>query len=227
MSSSINVFAAVGAGVLSAAGYAVRRGPRRRTHTDVSKIANAHGLGWGEKDPFGSSRLMFDRFNEGVERGFGAAVWDRDDPGQLRAFDFWWETEDSEGHRTRHWTTSVAGSLTCWCPYLTVRPEGLGTRIAATIAAKDIEVESEEFNRMFYVRCEDRAFATAMLSADMIELLLTTDGFVTFEVNGDAFLLTTKRARVDQYPGLLRLAAAVRSKVPSELADLYQPRFTR
>lgn len=227
MSSSINVFAAVGAGVLSAAGYAVRRGPRRRTHADVSKVAAAHGLGWGETDPFGTSRLMFDRFNEGIERGFGASMWDRSDPGQLRAFDFWWETEDSEGRRTRHWTTSVAGSLACWCPYLTVRPEGLGTRLAATMAAKDIEVESEEFNRMFYVRCDDRAFATALLSPAMIELLLTTDGLLTFEVHGDAFLLTAKRARVDQYPGLIRLASVLRSTVPAELCDLHQPKFIR
>ena len=79
---------------------------------------------------------------------------------------------------------------------------------------------------MFYVRCDDRAFATAILSPALIEILLSTDGLATFEAHGDAFCITTKQARVTQYPGLLGLAGAARTAVPAGLADLYRPRFT-
>jgi hypothetical protein len=192
---------------------------------DLGVVAEGHGLKHGSVDPFGSSTLLFDRFNAGVARGFGPFLWDPADAARIRVFDFWWETEDSEGNRTRHTSTSIAGALPCWCPYLVVRPEGLSTRLIATAAAKDIEVESEEFNRMFYVRCDDRAFATAMLGPQLIDVLLTTDGLMDFEVHGDSFCLTTRQAKPAQFVPLLQLAHAVHEAVPANLSDLYRQRF--
>jgi hypothetical protein len=198
----------------------------RDRRCDMTRVASAHGLRSGLTDPYGSSRLLFDRFNDGVERHFGPYVFAAGSTAQVRAFEYWFETEDSEGNRHRHWSSCIAGTLPVWAPYLVVNRESFATRVFDTVASTDIEVESEEFNRMFYVRCADRRFATLFLTPAMIDLLLSTQGLFEIEVHGDTFCLTTQRAKPEQYPPLLTLGARFAATAPADLANVYEPRFS-
>jgi hypothetical protein len=213
----------LGAGAACWAARAYRR--RDRSH-DMAGVARAHGLRNTLTDPYGSSRLLFDRFNNGVERHFGPYLWKDESRAQTRTFEYWFETEDSEGNRRRHWSSCIAGVTAIWAPYLVIARESLATRMLATVASTDIEVESEEFNRLFYVRCADRRFATLFLSPAMIDLLLSTEGLFEIEVHGDAFCLTTSRAKPEHYPAMLALGERFAATVPSDLANVYEPRFS-
>jgi hypothetical protein len=61
-------------------------------------------------------------------------------------------------------------------PVLRIVPERFFDRAVQRLGQVGIDLESEEFNRTFVVRCQDRRFATDLLSPEMMELLLGTRG---------------------------------------------------
>ena len=59
-------------------------------------------------------------------------------------------------------------------PSLLVRPEGLLDRFKAIVGCDDIDFESEDFSRKFFVSCSDRRFAYDLLDPRMIDFFLET-----------------------------------------------------
>jgi hypothetical protein len=57
-------------------------------------------------------------------------------------------------------------------PSLLVRPEGLFDKLKGAIGFDDIDFESEEFSRKFYVQSSDKRFAYDVLHPRMMEFLL-------------------------------------------------------
>lgn len=55
---------------------------------------------------------------------------------------------------------------------LSLAPEGFFSRMVGRITGRDIELESEAFNRAFTVTCEDRKFASDVLHPQQMEFLL-------------------------------------------------------
>jgi hypothetical protein len=55
---------------------------------------------------------------------------------------------------------------------LEVRPEGFGDTLKAMVGLDDIDFESEEFSRRFYVTSGDRKFAYDVIHPKMMEFLL-------------------------------------------------------
>jgi hypothetical protein len=183
-------------GALTAIGAATAiglLGQRKYRRDPLPAIARRHGLSVGPVDPYGSATLLFDRFNAGIDR------------------------------RIRHWNTCAAGTLPLWTPYAVIGPETMLTRLLATATGNDIEIESEEFNRRYHVRCDSRRFATLLLCPEMIEVLLAADGEVTLETHGNTFCLTCVRLPTSDLAKLLGYAAAVRAALPERLAELFVP----
>ncbi|MHC4247646.1 MAG: hypothetical protein ACYS9X_00815 [Planctomycetota bacterium] len=60
-------------------------------------------------------------------------------------------------------------------PRFMLRPEGLADRIAAAAGFEDIDFESDEFSRQFYVTCDERRFAFDVITAKQMEFLLSLD----------------------------------------------------
>lgn len=57
-------------------------------------------------------------------------------------------------------------------PALLIRPEGVFDKIAGAFGFDDIDFESEEFSRRFYVKSSDKRFAYDVLHPRMMEMLL-------------------------------------------------------
>ena len=57
-------------------------------------------------------------------------------------------------------------------PPLLIRPEGVWDKIKGAVGFDDIDFESDEFSRKFYVQSSDRKFAYDMLHPRMMEFLL-------------------------------------------------------
>jgi hypothetical protein len=69
-------------------------------------------------------------------------------------------------------------------PLVRIGPENVDTRIMAAFGADDVDVESEEFNRRWFVAAEDKRAAHALLTPRMIERFLQDElnwRTVTFE----------------------------------------------
>ncbi len=59
-------------------------------------------------------------------------------------------------------------------PDVLIRPEGLFDKIASAVGFDDIDFESSEFSRRFYVKSPDKRFAYDLIDPRMIEFLLAT-----------------------------------------------------
>lgn len=98
-------------------------------------------------------------------------------------------TTDSKG-RTRTRTRIVIHHFSYFImdlPYITmpdmlIRREGLFDKIASAFGKNDIDFESAEFSRKFFVQCDDRKFAYDIIHPRMMEFLLETrPGLVDIE----------------------------------------------
>ncbi|HVF08558.1 MAG TPA: hypothetical protein VNC60_08285 [Actinomycetota bacterium] len=81
------------------------------------------------------------------------------------------------------------------CRRLSVAPEGLLSMLADVVTFRDQDLELEAFNRAFEVRADDRRFASDLLDARMIELLVQHAVGCVMETVGSRILVARARPR--------------------------------
>ena len=107
------------------------------------------------------------------------------------------------------------------CSHLTLGRENVFTRMGDHLGFRDIELESEEFNRAFTVRSPDRKFAVDFCDARMMEWLLAHGEGYGFEVVGDRLLATCKRLGPTELVPLLGSVKGFRDQIPRVVYSLY------
>ena len=134
-------------------------------------------------------------------------------------FDYHYETHstDSKGHRTTHhhaFSAIIVGSSVPLKPLL-IRPEGFFDRVKSFFGFEDINFESAEFSRKFYVQSPDRKWAYDVLHQRAMEFLLVSPVFslkfdtqcvmawrgATFKPEEFTQALTLVRGLLEQFPG--------------------------
>jgi hypothetical protein len=206
------------AGVLLAGTLAARaRVARARS---LPQVARRAGLEYREFDPFNSTAVAFRLFRAGDDRLVAHVMW-RGDP-RVRVFDYAYAMRVGDGER-RVWhefSCALAQHDGVW-PEIAILPARPLDRALAAVADVSVDVESEEFNRTFVVRCADRKFATDLLAPEMMELLLSTRGELAFETRGRFLLVSGRRVDAAQLPGLLRVAESFLERIPPVVPELY------
>jgi hypothetical protein len=96
---------------------------------------------------------------------------------QIVAFDYSYQTHstDSKGRRTTqtHKYGVVVMQLPGPLPHLQVTHEGIfGGAVANALGFRDLQFESDQFNRAFRVKADDERFGHAVVHPRMMELLL-------------------------------------------------------
>jgi hypothetical protein len=215
--------------VISAAGT-IAALLRAKRAAQIGEIATRAGLHYAYDDPFDCARVSFTLFTRGDGRGAENVMWrDSDDGHVFRVFDFWYYDEyKGEGGRVEkifHRSSCAMALVGSSWPDITVVREGLIDKVITKIAADDIDFESEEFNRLFAVRCRDRRFASALLDAQMLDLLLTTKGELNFELKGRWLLIWTDPISPKLMPGLLGVAEKFVAHIPAVVWELYPSTF--
>jgi hypothetical protein len=107
------------------------------------------------------------------------------------------------------------------CSHLSIDRENLFTALADRLGLRDIEFESEDFNRAFDVKCEDRKFANDLIDARMIRWLLGTDDAFRFEVCGRWILAYGEKRRPQELIPLFGTLQQFWQHVPRVVYDLY------
>jgi len=203
---------------------------RNRRRATAENVAARAGMDYSFDDPFNCTRVAFALFRKGDGRGAENVMWRDGVKGQpVRAFDYWYYTEhrNESGAPTRAYhrfscaMTLVGGS---WPP-LTITREGLLDKVVDTVAANDIDLESEEFNRTFVLHCEDRKFAVTLLDPRMMELVLKTKGELNFELRGRWLLVWATNVKPALLPGLAGVADQFVDRIPKVIWDLYPSSF--
>ncbi|MEU4606758.1 hypothetical protein AB0F43_27570 [Kribbella sp. NPDC023972] len=108
------------------------------------------------------------------------------------AFDYSYQTHstDSKGRRTTttHKFGVVVLQLPGALPHLEVTHEGIfGGAVANAFGFRDIQFESDQFNRRFRVKADDERFGHAVVTPRMMELLLAR-GEIGWRVEGNSLV---------------------------------------
>ena len=204
------VVVGIAAAVIGAIAAAKRR-------EEMAAYATSRGWTYVEDD-----RDLVDRW-EGAPfgRGFGRRAFNVvrgvHDDRAFTTFDYEYKTQQSNGKTTTtvvHPFSVLAMSTTYAMPALSVEPEGLFDSVADAVSSATIDLESEEFNLAFSVRCPDRKFASDVLHPQMMEFLLQ-HRYVGFRVERDTLLVVAKGKRsTGEIDASLAYADGVVDRVP-------------
>jgi len=176
---------------------------RKRRLAEMRAFADGLGLGFSEqKDPYHDEHYAhFELFRQGFDRNAYNTIWGEIVHGGRRfginCGDFTYKTRetytttDSKG-RTRTRTRIVTHYFSYFIleldipniPDLLIRREGLFDRIAAAFGKDDIDFESAEFSRRYFIKCDNRKFAYDLIHPRMMEFMLQTrPGLIDLENN--------------------------------------------
>jgi hypothetical protein len=164
----------VGAVAVLVGGYLLDRKRRERIMT----YCVARGWTYVGEDLTLSDRWSGEPFDRGDRRRARNVIRGNECGRDFVAFDYSYQTHttDTNGNRstkTHHYAVYVV-SLPAYLPTLEVCPEGILGKFADAVGlTSDIDLESEDFNRRFTVRAENRKFATDVLSPRTMQYLLT------------------------------------------------------
>lgn len=156
---------------------------------------------WAEQNGFtfdsGKDRTLDERYADfsclhtGSDRYACNILRGRRDPFPALGFDYHYETysTDSKGHReTHHHYFSAMVIETGWpLKPLFIRSEGFFDKLTEFLGFDDIDFESSEFSRNFYVKSPDKQWAYDVLHQKTMEFLLTAPRF-TLEFSGNAVI---------------------------------------
>jgi hypothetical protein len=180
----------------------------------LSDLAASWGFSWYGDDPFDISD-KYDAFRA-ISRGHSCRAYDvfaGDRHGrQATCFDYRYTTGSGKSQSTHH----LSGAFLCHgypFPDLLVRPESFLDKLAEFAGFDDIDFESAEFSRAFYVKSTDRKFTFDLFHARAMEYMLAQPRRYALEFRGDTVLITDDsiwspgefEAAIAQVEGLLEL----------------------
>jgi hypothetical protein len=214
----MGVFAIVLGAIVAGVGvwYSFYRKKQRREA--MGAFAARYGLAYSRDDPIGLLGYGFHLLQMGDGRGCENVVYGQWQGLAAREADYWYYTEstDSKGNTTRsyHKFSIVIADFEASLPYVSVAKESIFTRMADHLGFPDIQFESEDFNRQFQVRAQDREFAFKLIDARMMLWLLSTGGAFGFEVRGSNVLVYCHRLRPTELEPLFGTAKLFHDHVP-------------
>ena len=157
----------------------------------LTAFAAARGWTMRESDPSLVTRFDGHPFGTGDSRRATNCLYGSHDGRHVVAFDYQYETTSGTGDDrstdTHHYSV-VAVSLGLAVPPLAVSPEGAVGRFFGRLTNRDIELESEDFNRAFTVTAHDRKFASDVLHPQMMQMLLQWPA-LGWRLEGDSMLV--------------------------------------
>ncbi|HXY73485.1 MAG TPA: hypothetical protein VEM41_13185 [Actinomycetota bacterium] len=172
---------------------------KQKRRDELAVFAGQQGLQYSADDVVGLIDPSFHLFQMGDGRGSENVLWGTWQGLPLAEGDYWYYTEstDGQGHRTRTYhhfsVVEVQLEQDLFLPSLSITHENLLTELADHLGFRDIDFESEDFNRMFNVRGQDREFAFKLIDARMMAWLLSTGGEFGFEIAGGKVLAYCRR----------------------------------
>lgn len=136
---------------------------------------------------------------------------------RVRVLEFHYTTGSGK-NQTRHHNVVALAVLPVQWPGLSIDPENIGHKLFDAVGGDDIDFESEEFSRKYWVKAANRKFAYDVVNPRMMEYLMG-GGWQRWEIVGPYLGLWDERNRLDGHevqPALDRLIGFVQL-VPSYL----------
>ncbi len=137
------------------------------------------------------------------------------------AFDYHYETysTDSKGRRKthNHYFSAIIVRTDLPLKPLFIRPEGFFDRITEFLGFDDIDFESSEFSKSFYVKSPDKKWAYDVIHQETMEFLLAAPHF-TLEFSGhDIIIYRSQTFRISEFEDALGVVEGIVDRFPEYL----------
>ena len=139
----------------------------------------------------------------------------------VSAFDYHYETHstDSKGHRTthNHYFSAVIVQTGLPLKPLVIREEHFFDKVGEFLGFDDIDFESTEFSKEFFVKSPDRRWAFDVIHQETMEFLLASPRF-TLEFQGsDAIAYRDRTFKPEDFEAALAVIEGVLQRLPESL----------
>ncbi len=216
------VIVVVVGGVIAFGVYSYLKAKKRRE--DLGRIAGELGLEFNAVDPLDIANRYehLEPLAQGHNRRAYNVVHGQRDDNFITAFDYVYYTTqtstDSQGKTTSrevaHYFSAVIFQMGTVFPPLFIRPENFLDKIASAVGFDDIDFESAEFSRRFFVKSGDKKFAYDVIHPRMMEYLLKQPGW-TLQLEGVDFLIHTgAMLKPDEFAAGIHHAEAFLKQIP-------------
>jgi hypothetical protein len=212
------IIAVIGA-IIGFSIWSKRKADKRRM--DIAVWARSKGLNFR----FGNDSEIDNRFRlfKCLQQGDGRYGYNISEGPignrKVCAFDYHYETHstNSKGQRqtSHHYFSAVVVETDLPLKPLFIRSENFLDKIGEFVGINDIEFESTEFNKQFYVKSPDRRWAYDILNQSTMELLLNSCRF-NLEFNGTAVIAYQKSTFA---PGYFEEALLLLTRMLDNLPD--------
>jgi hypothetical protein len=216
----------LGGAAIAIVAYLRYQARQTRVHS-VAALAQRTGFTFSRDDVDRVVDMPFKLFTQGDGRRVELVISGTLDGLPLRMFDYWYYDDSSDGHgvhsRSYHRFTCGLLTIPAACPPLRLAHEDFITRLGEHLGLHDVELEYDDFNRRFRVKCGEQKFAFALLDGQMMQWLLETDGFESVEVIGPWILLAGKQVEPARWLELGTWLDQFHSHVPPVVYTTYPP----
>jgi len=155
---------------------------------------------------FGSLRRGQNRFAHNLAEG----DWNGR---RVTTFDYRYQTGSGKNEQTRHFSGVLLRSEIALQP-LYIRPERVFDRIGEFLGIDDIDFESAEFSRAFYVKSPDKRWAYDVIHQRTMEFLLSMPRY-SIEFGGEHVMVRSHRwFRPSDFETAIRVAEGLLDRLP-------------
>jgi hypothetical protein len=207
------------AGGIAWLSYRFRVLPRRGSFVDQAKEA---GLRAEAGDPFGMLSTPFELFHRAASaRAVENTACGIHRSREIVVADYWYAPDANPSRDDARRFICVIDTARPEWPDIAVEPADGASIVRDAVGNGDVDLESERFNRAFEVRAADRAFASALLDARMMEWLLLEPRGVGFEAAAGGLMVfgPRDRASLDDLAEGLRRFDAFLDRVPRVMSS--------
>ena len=216
------------AAAVAGAAYLVQARARQARVRAVAALAQRIGFTFSAADVDHVVDLPFALFSKGDGRRVELVISGTHNGVPLRVFDYWYYDESSSGRggrsRTYHRFTCAVATIPAACPRLRLGHEDFLTRLGDHLGLGDVELEYDDFNKRFRVKCNDQKFAFSLLDGNMMQWLLGADSFSSLEIDGPWVLLARPKLDPAHWLDLGSWLDQFHRQIPPVVYSTYPPR---
>jgi hypothetical protein len=208
-------------------GYLLQVKARQARVRAVGALAQRVGFTFSNADVDHVVDMPFALFSKGDGRRVELVISGVHDGVPMRIFDYWYYDESGgRGGRSRtyHPFTCALATIPAACPRLRLGHEDFLTRLGDHLGLGDVELEYDDFNRRFRVKCDDQKFAFSLLDGKMMQWLLGADHFNSVEVDGPWVLLVEPKLDPARWLDLGSWLDQFYRQIPPVVYSTYPPR---
>jgi hypothetical protein len=181
-------FVAVAGIIVAAIVWGILKARERREA--MARLAAELGFQYYPDDPWdlAARYAQFDLFGSGHSRRASNILAGKVDGRTALVFDYHYKTGSGKDEMTHSFQAAVL-ETPILAPRLSLRRESFLDTVASWVGHDDIDFESAEFSKRYYVKCEDRKFAYDLFHGRLIEYLLGCGDAPSMELGGPLLLL--------------------------------------